>query len=559
MKTGDAWKLIPTFAHATHFAASPFRLFRSISGRNCRLLRNVLGEDRLARRPRERFFRAARRMAHPEASVDPPPAPEAASGASESAGARTPSPTPSEISLQRKEVVHGVVSRALETVVGSPADAPAEEMHRSETEQSLLRKDLVHDMVEAAVNRAVESRSTSEEAAMHRSDTEQSLLRKEVVRDVVDSAVANVSASDRPPAPPTPDTDPSARASSSKASSPKAPSPKASSSLKATSPKAPPPRARPRRPSTQRSQFGAMVDSQKRTAPSASFGSALRFEFQRANQPAPGSAQHATLRRSASRTADDPSRRWNPPGPGAYKALPSIGRQSHGERRSCPALSLGRAGRFSAAEREGKTRVGPSPAQYALASGFGRQSESRMDTLPSVSFTRAPRRVGRATPAELDSVGPAVYEAEKMFGPQLLSGRATAPKHAFTRELRATDRSKKNPEEIRTGSVPGPGAYLAPAGIGDQLLSTRRNVPVISFGTCYRGQAARSSLGKLQAKAALGGYLGPGPAYNPAPGAVDAQVHSGKANAPKVGFPMSPRDAGVRADDDEPGPGSYVV
>ena len=182
-----------------------------------------------------------------------------------------------------------------------------------------------------------------------------------------------------------------------------------------------------------------------------------------------------------------------------------------------------------------------------------------MESLPSVSFTRAPRRVGRATPAELDSVGPAVYEAEKMFGPQLLSGRATAPKHAFTRELRATDRSKKNPEEIRTGSVPGPGAYLAPAGIGDQLLSTRRNVPVISFGTCYRGQAARSSLGKLQAKAALGGYLGPGPAYNPAPGAVDAQVHSGKANAPKVGFPMSPRDAGVRADDDEPGPGSYVV
>ena len=464
-----------------------------------------------------------------------------------------------KFSLQRKEVVHGVVSRALETVVGSPADAPAEEMHCSETEQSLLRKDLVHDMVEAAVNRAVESRSTSEEAATVS-------LRHGAISPSKGGgarrgglAVANVSASDRPRAA-------NARHGPFHAGIllegillPKAPSPKASSSLKATSPKAPPPRARPRRPSTQRSQFGAMVDSQKRTAPSASFGSALRFEFQRANQPAPGSAQHATLRRSASRTADDPSRRWNPPGPGAYKALPSIGRQSHGERRSCPALSLGRAGRFSAAEREGKTRVGPSPAQYALASGFGRQSESRMDTLPSVSFTRAPRRVGRATPAELDSVGPAVYEAEKMFGPQLLSGRATAPKHAFTRELRATDRSKKNPEEIRTGSVPGPGAYLAPAGIGDQLLSTRRNVPVISFGTCYRGQAARSSLGKLQAKAALGGYLGPGPAYNPAPGAVDAQVHSGKANAPKVGFPMSPRDAGVRADDDEPGPGSYVV
>ena len=40
----DAWKLIPTFAHATHFAASPFRLFRSISGRNCRLLPVPLGK-----------------------------------------------------------------------------------------------------------------------------------------------------------------------------------------------------------------------------------------------------------------------------------------------------------------------------------------------------------------------------------------------------------------------------------------------------------------------------------------------------------------------------------
>ena len=508
-------------------------------------------------------------MAHSEAAVDPPPAPEAASGAPESAGARTPSPTPSEISLQRKEVVHGVVSRALETVVGSPADAPTEEMHRSETEQSLLRKEVVHDMVEAAVDRAVESQPAAEDAAMHRSETEQSLLRKALVRDMVDSAVTNISASDRPPAPPTPDPDPSTRAPSSKApSSTAAPSTAPSSkgpSTAARSPSPPAPRrapslaARPTRPSTQRSQFGAMVDSQKRTAPSASFGSALRFEFQRANQPAPGSAQHATLRRSASRTADDPSRRWNPPGPGAYAAQPSVGRQSHGERRSYPALSVGRAGRFSAAEREEKTRVGPSPAQYTLTPGFGRQSESRMDTLPSVSFTRAPRRVGRATPAELDSVGPAMYEAEKMMGPQLLSGRVTAPKHAFTRELRSTDRSKKNPEEIRTGSIPGPGAYLAPAGIGDQLLSTHRNVPVISFGTCFREQAGRSSLGKLQAKAALGGYLGPGPAYDAAPGAVDAQVHSGKANAPRVGFPVSTRDAGVRADEDEPGPGSYRV
>ena len=195
MSTGYPLKLIPQVFAKDFRRSERSRRFRSISGRNCGLLRIFLGGDRPARRPRERFLRTARRMAHSEAAVDPPPAPEAASGAPESAGARTPSPTPSEISLQRKEVVHGVVSRALETVVGSPADAPTEEMHRSETEQSLLRKELVHDMVEAAVDRAVESQPAAEDAAMHRSETEQSLLRKEVVHDMVEAAVANASSS----------------------------------------------------------------------------------------------------------------------------------------------------------------------------------------------------------------------------------------------------------------------------------------------------------------------------------------------------------------------------
>ena len=46
--------------------------------------------------------------------------------------------------------------------------------------------------------------------------------------------------------------------------------------------------ADPKRPeSTQRSQFGPMVDSLKRSSPRVGFGSALRFDFQRASAPPP--------------------------------------------------------------------------------------------------------------------------------------------------------------------------------------------------------------------------------------------------------------------------------
>ena len=49
-------------------------------------------------------------------------------------------------------------------------------------------------------------------------------------------------------------------------------------------------------------------------------------------------------------------------------------------------------------------------------------------------------------------------------------------------------------------------------------------------------QAAKASLGKLQAKAILGGALGPGPAARTLPSGVGRQRLSGNVTLPTIGF-----------------------
>lgn len=74
-----------------------------------------------------------------------------------------------------------------------------------------------------------------------------------------------------------------------------------------------------------------------------------------------------------------------------------------------------------------------------------------------------------------------------------------------------------------------------------------------------REQAAKSSLGKLQAMSQLGGYLSPGPASQGAgPSAYGPQPHSGKTTKPVISFGREHRFKQTRSKSDEvPGPGSY--
>ena len=196
--------------------------------------------------------------------------------------------------------------------------------------------------------------------------------------------------------------------------------------------------ADPKRPeSTQRSQFGPMVDSLKRSSPRVGFGSALRFDFQRASAPPPDSERGRTLRRSQSRlraarggapaglaAADDASgASFSVPGPGTYATTKyrAFGPQSDGEKKSFPAVSMGRAGRFAAAERETKTtRSWPGPDAYDATSSLGAQRVSRCDTLPRIAFTRARRAVGNVDGDGGDGVseneGYAIPEGEGISG-----------------------------------------------------------------------------------------------------------------------------------------------
>ena len=97
--------------------------------------------------------------------------------------------------------------------------------------------------------------------------------------------------------------------------------------------------------------------------------------------------------------------------------------------------------------------------------------------------------------------------------------------------------------------------------MGDQALSYHPNAPYVHFGTSFRERAGLVSLSKKQAKKAMCGKLGPGPAYPAGPAAMGKQVHSGKATAPAIGFTRDARLDDARFDDaaEEPGPGSYRV
>ena len=314
----------------------------------------------------------------------------------------------------------------------------------------------------------------------------------------------------------------------------------------------------PVKPSMQRSQLGKMVESEKKSGPSFGFGTATRFDFQK-KTPEESLALNASLRRNRSRLGDT-GPKYEVPGPGYYKAANSVGRQGYSERRSMPSGCFGRASRDAAGKAEDRQKIAPAPVAYTLPDSVGRQPHSMKETLPSISFTKSKRRVGAAALRYDETISPGpVYQAASGIGRQTLSGKYSANPIRFPKELRSTDMTKKNPDEVRWASVPGPGAYALPKSVGRQAESHRGTLPAVSFGTCYREQAAKASLGKLQAKAILGGALGPGPAARTLPSGVGRQRLSSNVTLPTIGFTKGERWQTRRSKLDVPGPGAYRV
>ena len=307
-------------------------------------------------------------------------------------------------------------------------------------------------------------------------------------------------------------------------------------------------------PSKQRSQFGPQVDSNKRSSSAFGFGTATRF---------PGLEK----KDQSAHKSQKPYKPYSVPGPGYYKSGSAIGLQEYSEKRSYPSFGFSKSKRFVETLREEQNLLGvPAPGTYALPPSCGIQPDSTKESLPCVSFGLASRDVkvsiGKGMEEDLKGAftpGPDVYKPASGLGTQQLSSRSTASRFSFGSDMRATDPAKKNHEELRTAAIPGPGTYLLPKSMGNQHNSTKVSMPHYGFGTCYRDQAARASLGKLQAASQLGGYLSPGPAsQGPGPSAYGPQPHSNKVTKPVISFGREQRFRAARAKSDVvPGPGSY--
>jgi hypothetical protein len=342
------------------------------------------------------------------------------------------------------------------------------------------------------------------------------------------------------------------------------------------------PRAPSLAPSHQRSQFGAMIDSSKRSSPSVGFGGALRFDFQQVSAPDPWSKRGRAMRRSFSRlsgvSGDDSRVSGSGPGPGTYDTQQhgAFGVQHVATKRSFPALSMGKAGRFAAYERETRPTLGfPGPDKYIAHPSVGAQIVSRCDTLPAIHFPREVRPLGAVDDTcddDDNARGPGAYKYVPGLGVQFMSGRVTAPARGFTKAKRFRletvsgdscgggdgDGNDEPDESEPTHETLTARPYNS---VGDQASSLKRNAPMFGFGSSYREQAALVSLTKKQAKKLLAGRLGPGPKYDPGASAHGRQVLSTKANYPRLSFPNQtrwPRGAETEAGE-TPGPGTYCT
>ena len=342
------------------------------------------------------------------------------------------------------------------------------------------------------------------------------------------------------------------------------------------------PRAPSLAPSHQRSQFGAMIDSSKRSLPSVGFGGALRFDFQQVSAPDPWSKRGRAMRRSFSRlsgvSGDDSRVSGSGPGPGTYDTQQhgAFGVQHVATKRSFPALSMGKAGRFAAYERETRPTLGfPGPDKYIAHPSVGAQIVSRCDTLPAIHFPREVRPLGAVDDTcddDDNARGPGAYKYVPGLGVQFMSGRVTAPARGFTKAKRFRletvsgdscgggdgDGNDEPDESEPTHETLTARPYNS---VGDQASSLKRNAPMFGFGSSYREQAALVSLTKKQAKKLLAGRLGPGPKYDPGASAHGRQVLSTKANYPRLSFPNQtrwPRGAETEAGE-TPGPGTYCT
>ncbi|CAG9463912.1 unnamed protein product [Pedinophyceae sp. YPF-701] len=161
--------------------------------------------------------------------------------------------------------------------------------------------------------------------------------------------------------------------------------------------------------------------------------------------------------------------------------------------------------------------------RQGLRSGFGSQPLSTKSSNPSFGFGSSVRESSlkqyisgdhaKVMPGN-NSQGP-IYKTTSAMGPQAESRYQSSGLYSFGTAPRLPKPGKKQ--------VPGPGAYKAVRGYGDQPLSTKTTAARMAFGTATRDAAIK--VYQEDADKAYYGLGSPGPcAYNPSSGAYTSPV-----------------------------------
>jgi hypothetical protein len=332
--------------------------------------------------------------------------------------------------------------------------------------------------------------------------------------------------------------------------------------------------------SAQRSQFGPMIDSNKRSSPRVGFGRAARFDLRveapdalRRSISRPGRRRGSTGAADSESDSDSDSERG---ARGAASAYSAFGAQRQSERRSFPSLSMGRAGRFAetktktGTETETKTETETETAKSSPG-GFarvprGERPVSLGDALPRIAFPRAKRAVCAVARPQGDlyetndvssgAFGSGSFSNRRRVG---VSGPAASPSRQFPGPARNVDAPPAT--ALAAGHLRDEYRGKRYDSVGDQSLSHLRNAPCVSFGTARRERAGLVSLSRRRAVKIMLGAAGPGPKYPAGAAAHGKQVRSEKKNFPSAGFTrqLRWRARGTPIGENDPGPGSYRV
>mmetsp|Transcript_14076 Transcript_14076/g.34091 ORF Transcript_14076/g.34091 Transcript_14076/m.34091 type:complete len:360 (-) Transcript_14076:90-1169(-) len=323
-------------------------------------------------------------------------------------------------------------------------------------------------------------------------------------------------------------------------------------------------------------QFGTMVSSTKRSAPSAGMGSSERT--------------HAAKIHLSEAHALNSMRGVGSPGP-IYKPRTrtdeildaSLRKQTRETaKRTKPVYIHGQLCRFPQYETDaeqakmrhwmritGRLDGTPGPGMYEERSSLSEQSSSRKPTLPRVNFSRQTRenqsrifisaQHSASDPSPMQNPGPGQYEEKSSLFTQVDSRKDSMPNVVMSRAKRFAHEHREG-SRVEPEMRPGPGAHGAgEGGFEKQKLSYKKSMPQYGFGTCERSGRDKMYISHDHVKEHYGMHS-PGPAITARTDSCGKQADSRKRSNGSVKFSLAarfPQFPHSMSRSAPPGPGQY--